>query len=53
MEGGQEAAQLNLLTGPAHQSSLELRHLGQERDLDGGGEHEAVNVEMDLGQDIL
>ena len=53
MEGCQEAAQLDLLAGAAHQSGLEFRHLGQERDLHGGGKHEAVDVEMDLSQDIL
>ena len=53
MEGSQEAPKLDLLAGAAHQPGLELRHLGQERDLDGGGEDKAVDIKMNLSQDIL
>ena len=53
VEGSQEAPELDLLAGAAHQPGLELRHLGQERDLDCGGEDEAVDVEMNLSQNIL
>ena len=53
MEGSQEPPELDLLARAPHQPGLELRHLGQERDLDCGGEDEAVDVEMNLSEDVL
>ena len=53
MEGRQEASELYFLAGARHQSGLQLGQLDQQVDPHPARELQPVDVQMDLGENVL